>query len=353
MIFIYALLLAHPLDGINDIMTSFYANSRQFPLRVGIVLFEDTKLIDVTGPLQVFNDAKLTDGIKAYDVSLVSESGGPVITDTGISLETTSFNDCRKSSPDTLLVSGGHSALIASNSVALQRFLRDMSLDCRRLGSICIGAFILAASGLLDGRRATTHWENCEQLRREYPSVKVEKDAIFIEDSGIWTSAGVTTGIDMALSMVEQDLGRAEALRLAKSLVLFVQRMGGQSQFSSSLKHQTLAKDDKFDSLISKVMNDLSADWSVTKLAAIAHMSERNFSRVFTQSMGESPARFIEALRVERACEKLQNGEQNLRAVAHLTGFGNMERMRRAFQRLRGVSPKDYGARFGKPKRNR
>lgn len=329
-------------------MPSFSAKHLPSQRHVAFVLFDRTKLIDVTGPLQVFNDARLPNGEKAYWVSLVSEAGGSVVTDTGFALETQPFEACRARMPDTVIVSGGDSAIRAARSAALLSFLGEMAGQCRRLGSVCLGAFVLAHGGHLNGRRATTHWENCAQLREEFPQIDVRSDAIFEEDGGIWTSAGVTAGIDMALAMIEQDLSRSEALRLAQSLVLYVRRTGGQHQFSAALTRQMQSKSGEFDDLIAKMLAQLSSDLSVPRLAAMARMSERSFARKFTATMGTAPARFVEDLRVDAACEALQRGEARLSELPFLFGFGNAERMRRAFHRKKGISPSDYRIRFGK-----
>lgn len=315
------------------------------PRTVQFVLFHRTKLIDVTGPLQVFNDARLPGGAPAYAVTLLSETGGAIETDTGFTLQTQALNGV--SAPDTLLVSGGDSALIAANSPRLQAFLAEVAPNCRRFGSVCLGAFILARGGFLDGRRAVTHWENCAALANAYPQAKVHEDSIFEEDNGIWTSAGVTSGIDMALAMVEQDLGRAEALRLARTLVLYVKRSGGQRQFSAVLDQQMRANSGRFDALIARITANLAGDLSVPELAAMAGMSDRNFARVFTESMGTSPARYVESLRVEAASDALQRGESTLARLPWAYGFGSAERMRRAFHRVKGVAPLDYQQRFG------
>ncbi|ATN36151.1 hypothetical protein ACO34A_20360 [Rhizobium sp. ACO-34A] len=329
-------------------MPSFSANCLQPQRHVAFVLFDRTKLIDVTGPLQVFNDARSPMGERAYRVSLVSEAAGPVLTDTGFALETGAFDTCRITVPDTVIVSGGDSAILAARSTALLSFLEEMAGQCRRLGSVCLGAFILAHGGHLNGRRATTHWENCAQLREEFPQIDVRDDAIFEEDGRVWTSAGVTAGIDMALAMIEQDLGRAEALRLAQSLVLYVRRAGGQRQFSAALTRQIQSKGAEFDDLIAKMLANLSSDLSVPRLAAMAGMSERSFARKFTATMGIGPARFVEDLRVDAACEALQREEAQLSELPFLFGFGNAERMRRAFQRNKGIAPSEYRIRFGK-----
>lgn len=329
-------------------MPSFYANPPATPRQVTLVLFDRTKLIDVTGPLQVFSDARLPGGERAYRLSLVSEHGGAVVTDTGFALATDPFDRAWEAPPDTLILSGGDSALDAARSAPLQAFLDAMAGGCRRLGSVCLGAFILAQGGHLNGRRATTHWQNCAQLRDMFPQIDVHEDSIFVEDCGVWTSAGVTAGIDMALAMVEQDLGRTEALRLAQSLVLYVKRTGGQRQFSAALTRQASSQGGTFDGLVARILSDLAADLSVPRLAAMANMSERNFSRSFNATMGVSPARFVEDLRVDAACDALQRGEARLFELPRLFGLGNPERMRRAFQRQKGISPSDYQSRFGK-----
>ncbi|MEN9867789.1 MAG: hypothetical protein RL748_3379 [Pseudomonadota bacterium] len=314
---------------------------------IAFVLFHQTKLIDVAGPVQVFNDARLPCGERAYRLLLVSEQGGSVETDTGFAMATLPLQACRASAPDTLIVSGGDSAILAAQSTTLLTFLEEMAGQCRRLGSVCLGAFILARGGHLNGRRATTHWENCAQLQREFSQIDVREDAIFEEDNGVWTSAGVTAGIDMALAMVEQDLGRKEALRLAQSLVLYVRRAGGQRQFSAALTRQMQSKSGDFDDLVAKILANLSSDLSVPRLAAMARMSERSFARKFAAMMGVSPARFVEDLRVDAACEVLQRGEAHLSELPFLFGFGNTERMRRAFHRKKGIAPSEYEARFG------
>lgn len=330
--------------GINVIMPTF---SAKHPQRVAFVLFARTKLLDVAGPLQVFSDARRPDGARAYQVSLVSIEGGPVETDTGFPLPSEPVDTCRAAPPDTLIVSGGDSALAAAHDPRLLGFLASMAGRCRRFGSVCLGAFILAQGGHLNGRRATTHWENCAQLKQRFPQIDVRDDSIFEVDDGIWTSAGVTAGIDMALAMVEQDLGRAEALRLAQSFVLYVQRSGGQRQFSAALTRQVQSRGGEFDALVAGILADLSSDLSVPRLAEMARMSERNFARRFTEIMKISPARFVEDTRVDAACEALQRRDAPLSELPRLFGFGNPERMRRAFQRCKGIAPSEYQARFG------
>ncbi|MBV6633269.1 MAG: helix-turn-helix domain-containing protein [Alphaproteobacteria bacterium] len=317
------------------------------PIRIAIILFERTKLIDVCGPLQVFSDARTAAGDAAYQIDLVSITGGLVGTDTVTPLQTRPFSDFPAYPWDTVLVSGGNSAFAAAMDQELLAHLQTLATTTRRLGSICLGAFVLAAAGLLDGRQATTHWEGCEQLAADYPHINVQEDAIFTHDDGIWTSAGVTSGIDMALAMVEEDLGQAETLRLAKSLVLPTKRGGGQRQFSAALELQTTSSGTRFAGLVSDILADPAQPLTVPEMAAKVGMSERHFSRLFTAKLGVSPARFVERLRVEQACDLMHQSTLGLQTIQAQVGFSNGEQMRRAFQRVRGVSPSAYRQKFG------
>ena len=332
----------------NDNMPSFSANPESPTRNIVFAVFHRAKLIDVAGPLQVFNDAKLPSGSRAYRVYLVSQSGGPVATDTGICLETEPFTSCDGLEIDTLLLAGGESAFEAAHSLPLLAFVEHYKNRCHRLASVCLGAFILAKGGHLNGRRATTHWENCTQLESEYPRITVRKDSIFEKDGHVWTSAGVTAGIDMALAMVEDDLGRAETLRLSKSMVLHVRRTGGQKQFSEALARQSQAKSGLFDVLTAKVMANLNADLSVANLARMSVMSERTFARQFKHIMQTSPAKYVEQLRISAACDAMQAENLNLSELIAVCGFSNAEHMRRAFHRHKGVSPSEFQARFGR-----
>ncbi|MDI1296514.1 MAG: AraC family transcriptional regulator, partial [bacterium] len=234
---------------------------------VVIVLFEDAKLLDVAGPMQVFNDARDDEGQRAYRVTLASAGGGPIVTDTGAALATERLDDIETAAIDTLLIAGGATALATAKSVPLRTWLKANAEIPRRLGSICYGAFILAELGFLDGRPATTHWAVCDFLASEYPAVSVTADAIYVVADRIWTSAGVTAGIDMAVAMVEQDLGHSAALALARDLVLFLKRPGGQSQFSVELRRQTRDARGWFDDLHDWIRANLTRDLSVLALA--------------------------------------------------------------------------------------
>ncbi|MGO7184517.1 GlxA family transcriptional regulator [Rhizobium brockwellii] len=315
--------------------------------KVVLVIFDRSKMLDVTGPLQVFNDARLEDGNPAYEVILASETGGPVTTDTGVTLDSERIDDVMAGPIDTLLITGGAPAQSTAATASLRSCLAKYLDHPRRIGSICVGAFILAELGVLDGREATTHWEKCRNLQRDYPSVIVRPDSIFVLSDGIWTSAGVSAGIDMALAMVEDDLGHVTALALARRLVLFLKRPGGQSQFSVELRRQMHDARGRFDDLHTWMRANIGSDLSVAALAAEARMSPRNFARVYHRDTGESPARAVEQFRVEAARRLLEAASDSIQRIAHRVGFGDDERMRRAFLTAYGVSPQDYRSRFG------
>ena len=223
------------------------------------------------------------------------------------------------------------------------RWIARRGRHARRIASVCTGSFLLAATGLLDGRRATTHWRRCAELARRYPAVHVESDPIFVRDGDVWTSAGVTAGIDLALAFVEADLGRAAALSVARQLVVFAKRPGGQAQFSAGL---ALATDPDFDALHAWMAGNLHQDLSVPRLADRAGMSERSFARRYRAATGTTPSRAVERLRVEAAREALGTTRRSIKDVARRCGFGSEETMRRSFLRMLAVAPRDYRQRF-------
>ena len=321
---------------------------RQAPRKIVIVAYEGVKLMDISGPLQAFSDACFRDGRPAYRVALVSEAGGAVSTDTGVRLETVRLDGKALSSVDTLLVAGSDLIMPPIATASLRARLVNYLDRPRRLGSICTGAFVLAQLGVLDGREATTHWAACSRLERLHPNISVKPDAIFVTSSHIWTSAGVSAGIDMALAMIEDDLDHAAALNVARGMVLFLKRPGGQSQFSVELRRQMHDARGRFDSLHDWIRTNLEADLSVPALAKAAKMSPRNFARVYLRETGESPARAVENLRIEAARRLLESVRDPIQVIAHRTGFDDDERMRRAFVKAYGVSPHDYRSRFGR-----
>jgi transcriptional regulator GlxA family with amidase domain len=304
--------------------------------------------MDISGPLQAFSDTRFKDGGPAYQVTVASEAGGLVTSDTGLKLETARLDETVLDSVDTLLVSGTDLTMALGGTASLRACMVPYLDRPRRLGSICTGAFILAKLGVLDGREATTHWGFCSLLEREYPAVIVKPDAIFITSGRVWTSAGVSAGIDLALAMIEDDLGHQAALNVARGMVLFLKRPGGQSQFSVELRRQMQDERGQFEDLHNWIRANLDADLSIPALAAVARMSPRNFARVYLRETGESPARAVEKIRIEVAVRLLESTNDSVKFVARRTGFGDDERMRRAFMKAYGVSPQDCRSRFGK-----
>lgn len=318
--------------------------------RVVIVAFPQFNLLDVAGPCEVFSslgealgDEPLAGG---YTVEVVSTTSGPQIeSSSGVSLVVARSTTEERGAVDTLLIAGGKGVWEAAQDPGLLDWVRLAAPRARRVGSICSGAFVLAASGLLDGRRATTHWRSCDRLVREYPAIRVEPDSIFVRDGSLCTSAGVTAGIDLALALVEEDLGREIALAIARHLVMFVQRPGGQSQFSPLLELQAASRRPLRD-LQAWVAEHLAEDLSVDALAERAHMSPRNFARAFHKEVGWTPARFVERLRVDAARRRLEETDAGLERVARECGFASADVMRRSFLRVIQVAPSDYRGRF-------
>ncbi len=327
-----------------------YGDSPRRPAlrRVVVLAFPQVKLLDAAGPCEVFADANRALGRSVYGIELVSTTPGAVESSAGIPLVARRDYSSTRGPIDTLLVAGGPGVARAVGDARLLRWLGRSAARSRRVGSVCTGAFLLAAAGLLDGRRATTHWAFCEQLSREHPRVAVDPDPIFVRDGGVYTSAGVTAGVDLALALVEEDLGRDVALGVARNLVVFVRRPGGQSQFSAPLELQAAAREPLRD-LQTWAVEHLAADLSVEALARRVHMSVRNFSRVFRREVGRPPARFVERLRVEGARRQLEESGAGLEQVARACGFGGADAMRRSFLRVLRVAPAAYRARFHRP----
>lgn len=314
---------------------------------IEILAFANAQILDVTGPLQVFataNDlARERRAPPPYQVRVVATTDGPLPTSCGLAVMSAPL-PAADAPCDTLIVAGGWGVYDAADDVALVEWLRLRARHCRRVASVCTGAFLLAASGLLDGRRVATHWTRCEQLARRYPALTVEANPIFIEDGPIWTSAGVTAGIDLALALVEADLGRPLALEVARHLVVFLKRPGGQAQFSQTLALQR--DDSRFGELHSWIAEHLHLDLPVATLAARAGMSERSFVRHYRRASGQTPARAIEALRVEAARRLLLETGLPIKRIARQCGFGSEETLRRAFVRGVDVTPLEYRQRF-------
>jgi transcriptional regulator GlxA family with amidase domain len=314
---------------------------------VEILAYPDVQLLDVTGPLQVFasaNDVMARAGeAMPYTIRLVAPGGRVVEASSGVTMVAEPLSPL-EASVDTLVVAGGEDFNTASLDPVLVEWVRGRAQKARRIASICTGAFLLASSGVLDGRRAATHWLYCDELARRFPAVQVEPDPIFVRDGSVWSSAGVTAGIDLALALIEEDLGRALALSVARYLVVFLKRPGSQAQFSEALSLQ--AADDKFGSLHSWIDRHLAEDLSLATLASQAGMSERSFSRHYAEATGLTPARAVERLRVEGARRLLTDTRLPIKRICQRCGFGSEETMRRSFLRLLSVAPQDYRARF-------
>jgi transcriptional regulator GlxA family with amidase domain len=299
--------------------------------RIGFIAMPSFQVLSV-GALSVFEYANREMDEPVYDVRLLSEAGGSIRSSIGISVETQPFDDTIF---DTVIVGG--SAVIGSVTPGVIRFLRRALVRYRRVASTCTGAFILAEAGLLDGRRATTHWNRARDLQARFPKVKVEEDRIFIIDGPVWTSAGMTAGIDLALAMIEQDLGADVARAVARKLVVYHRRAGGQSQFSALLELEP--KSDRIQSALAYAKRNLDKPLTVRQLAGAAHLSPRQFSRAFRAETGQSPAKAVENLRVEAARLMMEQSRHPIDVIARQTGFADRDRMRRAFLRAFGQPP--------------
>jgi transcriptional regulator GlxA family with amidase domain len=313
------------------------------PRRVTIVAFPGVQTLDMIGPAEVFRTAATLEP-GTYSVEVVAAESGPLPSTSVGLVADRAFRNSREA-VDTLIVPGGPGSRDAARDHATVSWVRAAAGRSRRVCSVCTGAFVLAEAGLLDGRRATTHWASCDRLAERYVDVTVERDPIFVRDGDIYTSAGVTAGMDLALALVEEDLGRRTALEVARWLVLFVKRPGGQSQFSAQLAAQTAAREPLRD-LQEWIAGNLDGDLSVPALAERAHMSERNFARAFRRELGLTPAAYVEVARVEAARMALESTGTPVEVVARQAGFGTVETMRRAFHRRLGVGPAEYRARF-------
>lgn len=317
--------------------------------KVLILAFPNAQVLDIAGPLEVFRRVAPLRAGQGYGVELAS-NGGSIPTTAGLTLEPArrlrdiapgDFN-----SIDTLMVAGGAGAIEACADAALIRIVQQAAGRVRRITAVCTGSLILAHAGLLDGRRAATHWSHVAEFRARYPAVRVEEDAIYVRDGEFWTSAGVTAGIDLALAMVRADFGRDTALAIARDLVMFMIRPGGQAQFSSHLV-ASQCEGGRTAKAVAYILNHLGANLSIPTLAAMLAMSERTFLRVFKAELGITPAVFIDRARVDAARRMLETDRTVLaKTVAGACGFRDEENMRRAFARHLNVTPSQYRARF-------
>lgn len=313
-----------------------------------MLAYDQAQSLDIVGPLEVFSRASrwLSDhrSVKepAYEVSIVTIGGGPLLMSNGLSILTAPA--AQVGSIDTLLVTGGIGCAAAAQDAQVVDWLKGMAPRVRRLGSVCTGSIVLAAAGLLQGHKATTHWAYLDELQSRDPSCVVDRTSIFVRSGKVITSAGVTAGMDMALALVENDFDRSVAIHVAQELVMHLRRHGDQAQFSRHLAMEL--KDTPFASLQLWVAENLHGQLSVSKLAAQAGMSDRHFIRRFTAEVGCPPATWVRNLRIEAARRQLEQGAESMKDVARRCGFGDEQSMRRAFQARLGVTPSDYAMRF-------
>ncbi len=314
---------------------------------VAIVTFPAAQILDVTGPLEVFSSATRFLQQATYRTVIVSSRGGPVTASCGMQFATTAIDEIG-ADVDTLVVAGGADMDAPSNDSQLINHLQRIAGNARRVTSVCSGAFLLAAAGLLDGRRATTHWNECELLEQRYPAVAVDPNAIYVSDGNVWTSAGVTAGIDLALALVAEDHGHSAAASVARQLVVYLRRPGGQSQFSNMLAAQA-ADSEPIRDLLAWIRDHLDEDLSVPALASRTHLSERQFRRMFTREVGVPPAEHVETVRLHAACTLLETTHNPIEEIARTCGFGTPETMNRAFRRRLNTTPGDHRHHFGEP----
>ncbi|HEY3887384.1 MAG TPA: GlxA family transcriptional regulator [Caulobacteraceae bacterium] len=301
---------------------------------VAFLIFPDFQILDAAGPIAAFEiAARYVAG--AYDLRVIAAAGGPVRSSSGVAMSAEAFDPGQRI--DTLVVAGGEGTRAPAIDERLLGFVRETAASARRTASVCSGAYILAAAGLLDGRRATTHWRRSRDFARRFPRVRLEPDRIHVRDGPIWTSAGITAGIDLALALIAEDLGEAIARQTAQQLVVYHRRPGGQSQFSALLEMDRPGG--RFGTLLAWARERLHEPLNVERLAAQAAMSPRNFARAFAADTGVTPARAVERLRVEMARERIEAGPEPIDRVARAAGFGDPERMRRAFLRAFGQPP--------------
>ncbi len=316
------------------------------PRPVALLGFRGAQSLDLVGPLEVFAMANRYGAPRPYEVVLASPEGGEIVANSGLRLASAvPFADL-PADLDTLLVAGGdEEGLRSMQDGRTVDWLRGRARTTRRVGSVCSGAFILAAAGLLDGRRATTHWGGCDALKAFRPQVRLEPDAIFVADPPFYTSAGITAGLDLCLSFVEADCGPQVALAVARNLVLFMRRPGGQSQYSAGLNVQPSATP-LLRQLIAEIAADPTGDLSLPAMAERAGMTLRTFSRVFQKQIGVAPAAFVELARLDRAKALLETSDWPLARVAERAGFGSLDALHRAFQKRLAATPGEYRERF-------
>jgi transcriptional regulator GlxA family with amidase domain len=314
--------------------------------RIGFIGFDDITALDMIGPMEAFGTANAANGaVRAYELMILSASGKPFRSEGGVVIAANaSFADAP--SFDTIFVPGGCGLRNATIGTPVTAFLKDRARRTRRIASVCTGLFALAQTGLMDGRRATTHWRFVGEISRQFPQVLVEGDAIYLRDGKFYTSAGVTAGIDLSLALITEDLGEKAALGVARELVVYLKRPGGQAQFSEPLQFQTRASDG-FADLATWILRNLKKDLSVELLAAQVNLGARHFSRRFKSVFGVTPAGYVEHLRLDEARKRLPSQNQTVDSVAASVGYASADSFRRAFERRFGISPGTYQKQFG------
>jgi transcriptional regulator GlxA family with amidase domain len=314
--------------------------------RIVLLAYDQMNLLDLCGPLQALTTANRRAGkTRPYETVTASATGGLVTTSAGLPLLTVPVASLQDAPIDTLIVPGGCEGETYRAPAALVSWVAERAPAVRRLCSVCTGAFLLAAAGQLDGRRVTTHWDWVERLQAAYPTVRIEADRIFVRDGAVWTSAGVSAGIDLTLALIEDDLGHQAAIDVARQLVVFVKRPGGQSQFSAPLAEQARGNGD-FAALHAWVAAHLHEDLSVERLAEHACMTPRTFARLYAARQGRTPARAVEAIRMEAACRALEQTGLPMKRIAANCGYREEQNLRRAFHRRFGITPAQYRLRF-------
>jgi transcriptional regulator GlxA family with amidase domain len=301
---------------------------------IGVLIFPDFQLLDVAGPISVFEIANRYARIDT-PIRVMSATPGPVRSTSGAEMLARKFGP--PSAITTLIIAGGDGVEPAARNTCVSNFVKAVARRGTRIASVCSGTFVLAEAGLLDGKRATTHWQRTRQFLATYPKVKLEPDQIFVRDGQIWSSAGITAGIDLALAMVAEDHGETVVEQTARQLVLYHRRSGGQSQFSSLLELK--APTGRFGPILTWARENLVAKLTVEDLAERAGMSSRHFTRAFIAETGSTPSKAIERLRIEVARTRVQSSSETIEHVAEVTGFRDPERMRRAFIRAFGQPP--------------
>ncbi|CAG9165065.1 HTH-type transcriptional regulator CdhR [Cupriavidus laharis] len=315
-------------------------------MKIAVLAFPGVQMLDLAGPIDVFHEGARQAGEPgAYAFEIVSPVPGVLRASNGMTITPDTTLETSSADIDTLLIAGSPQVSLFENDSAIGDWLNRYARTVRRLGSVCSGAMLLAHAGLLDGRNATTHWNSTERLSRQFPQVRVQPDQIYVKDGNLYTSAGVTAGLDLALAMVEEDFGRTVALKVAREFVMFLKRPGGQSQFSAHLAAQGAEKSAIRD-VQNWVLENLAERLSVDSMAERAGMSTRNFARIFKQECQVTPADFVEGARIDAARRQLEETRNPLKRVAALTGFNDPNSLRRAFLRRLGVSPADYRRRF-------